>query len=217
MNWELDHLFFATSEPETLERELVEFGVAFAPHRTHPGQGTANACAMFENAYVEILWAHDRSELRSEVVQPLGLDERIRWRETGACPVGFCFKPSDLASGPATWPFATWRYKPAYVTVGDGISIVTPPRHLSEPVIFVSTSRRPQGGHEHRGTRRVLTGVHMSRPVSSSTMSPGVEWFVKNSLVSMSDGAGYLLELEWDQGQQGEIHDLSAAPIRIRW
>lgn len=164
MNWELDHVFFATSEPGALARELVELGVELTPHRTHSGQGTTSTSAMLENAYFEILWAHDRSELRSEVVQPLGLDERIRWRETGACPIGLCFRPSDLASVPATWPFATWRYKPAYVTVGDGIPIVTPARCLSEPVVFVSTWPRAVGGHEHRGARRTLTGVRLSRP-----------------------------------------------------
>jgi len=216
MSWELDHVFFATSEPGALARELVELGVALTPHRTHAGQGTTNTSAMFENAYFEILWAHDRNELRSEIVQPLGLDERIRWRETGACPIGLCFRPSDLASAPATWPFATWRFKPAYVTVGDGIPIVTPPRCLNEPVLFVSTWPRSVAAHEHRGARRTLTGIQLSRPASSSAMSPGFEWLVKSSLVSVSDGPGYFLELEWDHGRQGEVHDLSAAPIRIR-
>jgi hypothetical protein len=217
MSWQLDHVFFATSEPDKVERELVELGVALTAHRTHIGQGTKSSSAMFENAYFELLWAHDRNELRSEVVRPLGLDERIRWRETGACPLGLCFRPDDLASAPATWPFATWQYKPAYAAVGDGIPIVTPPQHLSEPIIFVSTWPRPVGGHEHRGARRALTGVHLSRPGPGSTRSPALEWLVNCSPISLSDGSGYFLELEWDRGQKGEVYDLSSAPVRIRW
>jgi len=40
------------------------------PPQHHQGQGTANACAFFDNAYLELLWRHDDDDLQSEVVRP---------------------------------------------------------------------------------------------------------------------------------------------------
>ena len=78
MNWELDHVFIATIDAgfESIARE---FGLVFSEHRTHRGQGTSNACAVFQNAFFELLFGVDDSELESEVVRPLALSERVRW------------------------------------------------------------------------------------------------------------------------------------------
>ena len=54
-----------------------------------------NACAFFDNAYLELLWRHDDDELQSDVVRPLGLWERVRWEDTGASPFGIAFRPGD--------------------------------------------------------------------------------------------------------------------------
>lgn len=62
MSWELDHVFFATVDAGAVEAELTAFGFAFTVRRDHPGQGTANACAQFENAFVEILRPRDPEE-----------------------------------------------------------------------------------------------------------------------------------------------------------
>lgn len=219
MPWEIDHVFFATSEPDGVQRGLTDLGIATTPQRKHAGQGTTNTCAMFENAYFELLWGHDREELRSDVVHPLGLDERIHSRETGACPIGICLHPTGADADAATWPFATWRYKPAYVTLGDGIPIVTPPRCLHEPLLFISTwPKRAGSGQQHRGTPRTLTGVGVSRSKADAQPSPGLRWLLaESSLVLVLNDEQLLLELEWDAGAQGEQHQLSGAPIRIRW
>jgi hypothetical protein len=50
--------------------------------------------------------------LRSDLVKPLGLNERIHWRTTGACPIGICFRVIAENSAPESWPLATdadWR------------------------------------------------------------------------------------------------------------
>src|SRR2546423_1508425 len=80
-------------------------GLQFGRRRIHQGQGTANACAFFDNAYLELLWRHDDDELQSEVVRPLGLWERVRWRETGASPFGVAFRPEDDNVPIETWPY----------------------------------------------------------------------------------------------------------------
>ena len=88
MSWEIDRVFFATADADSAERALTDFGLAFTERRVHSGQGTANACATFENAFFEILRPFDVQELGSGIVKPLGLEERIHWLETGACPFG---------------------------------------------------------------------------------------------------------------------------------
>ena len=218
MNWELDHVFFATANAGEVEQSLAEFGLMFTARRVHAGQGTANACALFDNAYFEVLGAHDREELRSDMVRPLGLDERIRWRETGACPIGLCFRPGDSNRNPSVWPFETWGYEPPCVSAGKAIPIVTPPIHFTEPLVFISTwPRSSEGGSIHRGARRTLTGVEVRRPPSSAPLSAGVGWFVKNSLFSLRNEPDHFLELEWNRGQDRESHRFAAAPIGVRW
>ena len=80
-DWELDHVFIATSEPRS-EAVASEFGMTFTERRAHRGQGTSNACALFENAFFELLVAAKPDELDSDVVRPLGLNERIHWQQT---------------------------------------------------------------------------------------------------------------------------------------
>src|SRR5689334_1537572 len=111
MNWELDHVFFATPDIAGVERALSDTGLEFSRHVIHRGQGTANACAVFQNAYFELLGIHDIDELNSEIVQPLALHERIHWAETGACPFGVCYIALNGNLDVSRLPFESWYYK----------------------------------------------------------------------------------------------------------
>ena len=84
---------------------------------------------MFENAYLELLWESDEADLRSQAVRPLGLWERMRWRETGACPFGIAVRGLNADRCP-------WRYAAPYLP--DGIGIATPPERFGEPLVFAS-------------------------------------------------------------------------------
>src|SRR5258708_38505231 len=98
----VDHVFICVENPHAAERALADFGVQFGRRRIHQGQGTANACAFFDNAYLELLWRHDDDDLQSEVVRPLGLWERVRLREDRA--PAFCapVRPDNGAGAPGT-------------------------------------------------------------------------------------------------------------------
>ena len=215
MQCELDHVFLATTDADAAEEILADFGIAFTERRVHPGQGTANACAVFENAFFELLRPHDLVELRSSTVQPLGLDERMRWRETGASPFGLCFRGESRS-----WPFETWQYQPAYLPAGAGIPIVTPPGIHEDPLVFISPQARRSMDRspEHRGARRTLTRVTVERAASAKPVSAGVRWFVENAFFALKDGPAPVLELEWGDGREGALRDFSPAlPIRFRW
>lgn len=218
MRFELDHIFVATSEPDALEMALADFGVAFTRRQVHEGQGTANACAVFDNAFLEILWATNREELRSDVVALLGLEERIRWHESGACPFGISFRTT---ARPESWPFPSWQYAPSYAPAG--IPIATPPWALADPLVFI-TVRPPAADAKHwpdaashAGARRALTRVALHRP-PSRPLSSGVSWFVKEVLFSIHDAPEHGLELEWDAGRQGRSHRFATQPsIVLLW
>jgi hypothetical protein len=230
MSFELDHVFVATADAAAAERELAAFGIAFNRRSVHEGQGTANACASFEGTFLELVFAHDADGLRAPLVQPLGFDERIRWRATGACPFGLAFRPTDAAGDPAAWPFATWSYEPPYLPPGMSLRIVTPAGRLDEPLVFVicrpkaMAGRAPSRGSSpaHRGAQRTVTRVGVQRATAAAAPapppSPGLRWLADQGLFALGDGAAPLLELEWDGGRAGGAHQFSeAAPLRVRW
>lgn len=73
-------MFLCVEEIATAERAVADFGIHVGLRAVHGGQGTANACAFFGNAYLELLSRHDDQDLQSPVVRPLALWERIHWR-----------------------------------------------------------------------------------------------------------------------------------------
>jgi hypothetical protein len=217
MAWELDHVFLATADP-AFEAIARDFGIQFTRRSGHQGQGTANACAMFENAFLELLFPLQADEIVSDVVSPLGLDERTRWRETGACPFGICFRPREPVPDQGALPFQTWPYCAAYLPVGASIPIATPRGSLFEPLVFLMTNPRPPTafGVSHRGARRTLTAVCVQSP--HDVHSSAVRWFIEGGLLQFRRGPEYLLELIWDGGQTGASERLPAPlPLSIRW
>jgi len=227
MRFELDHLFVATPEPAAAEREMAAFGIGFTRRTVHAGQGTANACASFEGTFLELLWAHDATELQAPAVRPLGLDARIRWRETGACPFGLAFRPEVPDSDAASWPFPTWRYEAPYFPPGLALPVVTPADRLDEPLVFIMRRPRPgapggltAGGASpaHRGAPRTVTRLAVQSPPAAKPTSPGLRWFTGQGLFALASGLSPLLEMDWDGAGAGQSHRFSeAAPVLLRW
>jgi Glyoxalase-like domain len=220
MNWELDHVFLTVPELARSERLLAEFGMTFTERGVHRGQGTSNACAMFENAFFELLAAHDLAELESDLVKPLGLHERMQWLGTGACPFGVCFGLSDGGIEAAALPFQTWPYAPPYVRAGTSIPIVTPRGHIREPMVFLST--RPRASFrtthaQHRGATRTLTKICVTLPPLAEPVSEGVRWFAQQESFTLKSGPSYLLELEWDGGREQQSALLDDLLLLVRW
>jgi hypothetical protein len=201
----VDHVFFATEEIEQLVFDLERRGLCFDPARTHAGQGTANRCTRFANGYLELLHARDRSELRSDLVHPLGLDERIRWRATGACPVGICFGAATAASAATPRGFPTWDYRPPYLLTGDALPIVTPARALSEPLLFLSTWPERSFSAPDGTTLRHLNRICLRRPAIAAPLSDGVQWFVDRGLIEVELGPEHGLRLEASDGLKIEL------------
>ena len=210
----LDHLFICVEDAAAAEQALADFGMHFSSHAVHPGQGTANACAFFENAYFELLHAHDAAQLRSAVVEPLSLWERTRWRSSGASPFGIAFR---AASTPDS--LLTWRYHAPFLPPDLFLPIVTPKHAKEQPLAFLIPAVSPirlDAASEHRGARRRVTGVMLSGPQVDEQLlqsnRPDLEVF------ALRQAAEPLLELDWDQRRAGESWDFRPLlPLVIRW
>jgi hypothetical protein len=137
MPLELDHVFVCTPNLNEHAAFLAEAGFRCGVRSIHSGQGTANAVFCFDNAYLELLGAWDEAELESPVVTPVGLRERIKWREADACPFGVAFRTTGALD-----PVA-WEYPAPFLPTGAVIPIITPARKYKEPLLFFSLFSAP--------------------------------------------------------------------------
>ncbi len=125
---ELDHVFVLV-EPDAPEAaRLAPLAESF--RRRHEGQGTANVCYCFDNAYLELLWAVDSAELADPAVSRTRLGDRARWKKNGASPFGIAVRHH----GPL--PFATWTYRPPMLP--DGIAVAIDSDDPRQPFVFRS-------------------------------------------------------------------------------
>lgn len=162
---ELDHIFVCTLSLAAGAGRLADFGLQPGRSRIHAGQSTKNVCFFFENAYLELLGLLNEADVRSPVVAALGLWERLRWQQTGACPFGICLR---LVSGSLEALSAeTWGYAAPFLPSGVMLPIFTPPNAVELPLVFLSpapmlparASTLPALSLEHLGDRRILEQI----------------------------------------------------------
>ena len=168
MSTELCHLFVFVDDRAVALAALDTCGLAESFRRTHDGQGTANVCACFDNAYLELLWPEDQGALASVSVARTRLAERSRWRETGASPFGIGLR--------GRIPFPTWEYRPPYLPEDVGIAIALGSEDPRQPFLFRSPgAARPDQWTDGRAGQRQtaaglaeITALHLDLPVGAS-------------------------------------------------
>src|SRR5512140_935765 len=120
-SFELDHVFVCGPAGEAAIAPIVNAGFRVGINREHPGQGTYNTCFFFDNAYLELFHLRREEDTQSPAIAPLSLSQRLRWRDTDACPFGMSLRP---APGNHDCPFATWDYAAPYLPPGVAIPII---------------------------------------------------------------------------------------------
>lgn len=225
MPFEIDHVFVCVGDDAQADAAIAalsEFGLDLSAGKTHRGQGTRNACAIFDNAYLELLYPAGDAALGSELVAPLMLRERIGWRETGACPFGVSLR--HLATPEDNAAVKVWAYAPPYLPAGVSIPIVTPRGSAAEPLVFLSRSPAPvdlpadrQPPLIQRGSRRRLTGLRLEGTDATTICAEARAVLVDAGVVLVAAPRPHV-ELEWDGGREGHRRDFSAVlPLSIRW
>jgi hypothetical protein len=98
-------------------------GLVETYRRRHEGQGTANACYAFENAFIELLWIEDPAAVMSDAVARLALADRAAWRSRGTSPFGIALRPTADAGKAPALPVESWRFTPPYLPAGSPIEV----------------------------------------------------------------------------------------------
>jgi hypothetical protein len=168
MTIDLCHLFVFVADRAAAEQAFAACGLVPSFARSHPGQGTANLCACFDNAYLELLWCEDENELASAPVVRTRLAERARWRETGASPFGIGLR--------GHLPFPSWEYRPLYLPEGMSIPVALASEDPRQPFIFRSPgSVRPDawtddqaGARQQAAGMTEIGGLQLELPVAAA-------------------------------------------------
>lgn len=206
MSTNLCHVFVFVDDRAAALAALASCGLAESFRRVHEGQGTANICACFDNAYLELLWPEDQGALASVSVARTRLAERSRWRDTGASPFGIGLR--------GRIPFPTWEYRPPYLPDGAGIAIALGSEDPRQPFLFRSpVEARPDqwsdglaGARQSAAGLAEITGLYLELPVGATpalrnmvdrgvlTLKPAVRHRMLMT-ISRTDGGKRILSL----------------------
>ena len=200
--FEIDHLFVFVERGAPDARRLDRAGLRPSYRRRHIGQGTANICYCFDNAYLELLWVADEAEINTPAVARTRLAERADWRRTGASPFGIALR---TASAEAPLPFETWDYAAPFLPQGMILPVARASDDPRQPFLFRSpgTARPDAWTGDRANERQVQAGlreivaIRLGLP-SSVPPSPALKTLEAAGLLSIatdSDAASAVLTL----------------------
>jgi hypothetical protein len=216
---QLDHIFVACDAEAPELAALAAIGLDGPPRRSrHAGQGTANACVVFENAFLELIWVHDEREARSPLTAPTRLWDRWAARRGGACPVGIGLRPATPGAVP---PYATWPYRPTYLPAEMSIDFAagTP---LDEPELFFMsfTGARPdfrELAKRHTISPGPISSVAIDMP-GTAPLSPACAALQSAGVVAFGRADRHVLRIGCGARAAGRSADLRPTlPIVLDW
>lgn len=204
----IDHLFVFCRPLAPEFDHLRRHGLQAGLRRAHTGQGTANLCIGFADAYLELLWLDDEHAARNAHSKPLGLHERARWRETGASPFGIAVRPERTGSPP---PFVPWDYHPDYLPPGQSIAMACNSGVLGEPLLFqIDRPYVPFGPQPWSARRLVAAELVVPDLAPMSLLRP-----VQVRGLRIVDGPAHRLDLHFGGAGGAPIDLQPALPVRL--
>ena len=230
---EVDHIYVVTRPGAPEAAALRAAGFQVPEQRTHhTGNGTSSLGVVFENAYLELLYADSTvSDSASSPVDRAHWRRVFDWRASGASPIGIGLR--RRVGGPDSLPFPTERMPPApWMRPGTAMHLVTTPADPLAPGVFVvprymaltgwidgarqrdtafaASLRHPLGVRRMTGVRVVVT--------HPDGMPPTVRLLRDAGVVHVERGAEPLVELTFDGGSRGASKDLRPElPLVIRY
>lgn len=190
MNTQLCHVFVFVDDRAAALAALERCGLTESFRRSHAGQGTANICACFDNAYLELLWPEDQGELASVSVARTRLAERSRWHDTGASPFGLGLR--------GRIPFPTWEYRPPFQS--EGIAVALGSEDPRQPFLFRSPAKdRPDqwpdglaGNRQEAAGLLEIVGLRLELPVGAT---PAVRTLADRGVLTLKPAVRHRLSL----------------------
>lgn len=150
---DLCHVFLFVGAEGAEIQQLKKLGLVPTYRRRHSGQGTANVCYCFDNAFLELLWVADPKELAACALSRSGWTERSNWTQSQANPFGIALRGDALG-------VPTWDYQPDYLPPGISIPVAIASDDPAVPFLFRSpgTKRPDQEPTDRSGTRQISSG-----------------------------------------------------------
>lgn len=200
MTLDLCHVFVFVADQHAAEETLSRCGLRESFRRRHPGQGTANICACFDNSYLELLWPEDEAELSSAKVVRTRLAERSRWRETGASPFGIGLR--------SRLPFPSWDYRPPFLPDTASVPVALASDDPRQPFVFRSPNEtRPDAWTDGRAGQRQkaaglaeITHLRLELPVAPA---PAIKILAEKGLISLVPAVTVRMELTISRADGG--------------
>ncbi len=200
---DLCHLFMLIESDGPEPAALAALGLAESFRRDHPGQGTANLCYCFDNAYLELLWVTDAAALEAPRIRRTRFQERAAWRRNGASPFGVGLR------GDGPLPFETWAYRPPYLPDGMSLPVAVDSDHPGHPFLFRSPGAAPPiawsddraGRRQTASGLREIIGLSLETPVAAG-IPASLRALEALGLLRVAHGAAHRLtvEITGDQG-----------------
>ncbi|WP_221393410.1 VOC family protein [Dyadobacter sp. NIV53] len=225
---ELDHIFLFTHQAEKAANALQKYGLSEGTANVHAGQGTACRRFYFQNAYLELAWVIDEDEIKNPVIERTKLWERSQYELTKYCPFGICLRTKQQSSDSVDLIFEDgWRYYSIYLPDGQFANIASNEDFTNEPMLFempffgIAPKDYPvekQQPLTHTMGFGEITKVTLTLPAPSKGLSSAMKKVCQDSSIHISWGELYSVNLEFDDGQHGQMHDFtSLIPLIIHW
>jgi hypothetical protein len=214
---EIDHIFIFSSNKGQEVDCLIDFGFCEGSSRTHPGQGTVNRKIYFENFFLEIVWVHNESEVKSANVLKTKLWERSNFLTNGHSRFGLGF-----VNTPDTEELFenSIKYQPDYFSKGSQFDIITNEENYNLPWAFriphVTQNKKAPEPIDHKNGIKKLTKATFDLKAKEieNRFTTIVE---KHSNVRFSPGLKNLMTLEFDRGIQGKIKTFDELSLVIKY
>jgi glyoxalase-like protein len=231
---EFDHLWIMVTAdaPERAAFERIGLRVSPSVNR-HVGQGTASVTVEFPNAFLELMWPDAGVPVAPGAEKAVEkFQNRMRWRESGWCPIGIGLRRTRAETAPL--PFPTWSIAPSWLPAGTSIEMLTPRDDARSPSLFISPrdpassqSADPNAAHlgkrpsdavfQHPNGARRITGIRLAMPGSYAPIEP-LKYLESNGVLSTRRAGSWGVEVVLDGGSKKESRDLRPGlPVTIRY
>ncbi len=210
----IDHIFLFTDDNGTIADDLVTFGLTEGSNRVHVGQGTTNRKFYFDNFFLEILWVHNETELKSEQTHPTGLWQRAAFQTNRFSPFGLCLVNSDDTD---TLFEKAFHYQPDYFPNGMKIDILKNDNQPDLPWTF-RLPFKGQKKNENEPTRHTNGISVLTQAIfeyQSSTEPTFLDHFRNEDTIQFKASSRNWLNLIFDNGRQGQTQDFEKLKLTI--
>jgi len=217
---ELDHVYMVVQPGGVKEIAALESaGLRIAPPQKHEGEGTTSVAAMFENAYLELMWLDSTLGVTPEhTAAAAQFRQAASWRASGHSPFGIGLRrlPGETAEfafpikrESAPWIDATASYEILNQPADSlAVDVFVVPAGAAVPNWIERLRKRSPQSLIHPGGGRKITAVRISGTIQQQ---PSIFARVRPANIETRVASEPLVEIYIDGGVKKSRTDLRPA------